>query len=107
MTTVLPVRFGYLSVDTGIVDGDGNPQHTLRRLDVMGVSKRDNASEQAKRLFVNAITVQVSSEVAQSTLTTLYKAQTVNVYGATSVNAGGRPGDPYFAGIDPFTLTIP
>ena len=107
MAEKLPIRFGYLSVETGILDEDENPQHTLRRLDVLGVSKRDNASEQAKRLFVNAITVQVSSEVSQSTLTTLYKAQEVNVYGVLPENAGGRPGQPYFTGIDPFTLTTP
>jgi hypothetical protein len=42
----------------------------------MGVSKRD-VTEQAKRLFVNAITVRVSSEIPQKIYRELYKVQTV------------------------------
>jgi hypothetical protein len=63
----LPFRFGQLSLDDG----------TVRRLEVLDVAKRD-ATEQAKRLFVNAITVRVSSEIAQTPLNELYKVITVH-----------------------------
>jgi hypothetical protein len=62
----LPLRFGQLSLD----------DNTYRRLEVMGVSKRD-VTEQTKRLFVNAITVRVSSEIPQKIYKELYKVQTV------------------------------
>jgi len=60
----LVLRFGQLDIEDG----------TNRRLEVMDVSKRD-VTEQAKRLFVNAITVRVSSEIVQATLQELYKVQ--------------------------------
>jgi hypothetical protein len=63
----LVFRFGQLSIEDG----------TNRRLEVMDVSKRD-VTEQAKRLFVNAITVRVSSEIVQDTIQELYKAQRVS-----------------------------
>ena len=44
----LPFRFGTLDLD----------DNTVRRLDVLDVTKRD-VTEQARRLFVNAITVRV------------------------------------------------
>ena len=90
----LPQRFGMLKLDDG----------TVRRLDVMGISKRD-ATEQAKRLFINAITVRVSSEVSQGTLRTLYKVQQVHLDELASANAGGRPGDPDFIDSGTFTIT--
>ena len=62
----LILRFGQLDIEDG----------TNRRLEVMDVSKRD-VTEQAKRLFVNAITVRVSSEIVQATIQELYKAQRV------------------------------
>lgn len=62
----LILRFGQLDIEDG----------TNRRLEVMDVSKRD-VTEQAKRLFVNAITVRVSSEIVQATIHELYKAQRV------------------------------
>lgn len=62
----LPTRYGQLSLDDG----------TYRRLVVMGVSKRDT-TEQAKRLFVNAITVRIPSEIAQGTLSDYYKVQDI------------------------------
>jgi hypothetical protein len=64
----LPFRFGTLNCD----------DNTVRRLDVLDVAKRD-VTEQAKRLFVNAITVRVSSEIPQGLLKQLYKVLTVNV----------------------------
>ena len=64
----LPFRFGTLNCD----------DNTVRRLDVLDVAKRD-VTEQAKRLFVNAITVRVSSEIPQGLLKQLYKVLSVNV----------------------------
>ena len=63
----LPFRFGQLELDDG----------TIRRMEVLNVSKRD-VTEQAKRLFVNAVTVRISSEIAQSSYTELYKVQQVD-----------------------------
>jgi hypothetical protein len=74
--TRLPLRFGTL--DTGTNDAIG----TTRRLDVLDVSKRD-VTEQGKRLFVNAFTVRVSSEIAPETYNKMYKALQLNVTGPT------------------------
>jgi hypothetical protein len=87
----LPLRFGVLKLDDG----------TARRMDVMDVSKRDFV-EQAKRLFVNSITVRVSSEVPQDALVVLYKTLSINLDNLSSVNAGGRPGNPDFTSIGSF-----
>jgi hypothetical protein len=83
----LPMRFGTLKVD----------DTTVRRLDVLSVTKRD-VTEQAKRLFSTAITVRISSEIPQRTLTKLYQVLEVHIDPPTDVNAGGRTGDPYFVG---------
>ena len=91
--THLPFRFGTLNLD----------DNTVRRLDVLSVTKRD-VTEQAKRLFVNAITVRVSSEVVQGTLKQLTKVLSVHVDNPTAINAGGRPGDPHFVGDGWFTI---
>lgn len=95
-----PIRFGYLSVDAGWVDADGNPQHTLRRLDIMDVNKRD-VTEQAKRLFVNVITVRVSSEVSVDTARQIYSVTSINITTPSSYSSvlGGRPGNPYWESI--------
>lgn len=74
--TRLPLRFGTL--DTGANNATG----TTRRLDVLDVSKRD-VTEQGKRLFVNAFTVRVSSEIAPETYNKMYKALQLNVTGPT------------------------
>ena len=63
----LPFRFGTLDLDDG----------TSRRLDVLDVTKRDFV-EQGKRLFLNAITVRVSSEIVQKTYKELYKVLEVH-----------------------------
>lgn len=68
MFTKLPLRGGSIELDDG----------TVRRLDVEDVSKRD-VTEQAKRLFINAITVRISSEVAQGTLNELTRVNTVKI----------------------------
>lgn len=62
----LALRFGIIELDDG----------TVRRLDVLGVAKRDMV-EAGKRLFMNAITVRISSEIAQGTLKTLQKVQEI------------------------------
>jgi len=66
----LPLRFATLETD----------DNTVRRLDVLDISKRDVA-EQGKRLFVNAITVRVSSEISPETFNKMYKALQVTVTG--------------------------
>jgi hypothetical protein len=75
--TRLPLRFGTL--DTGANTASG----TTRRLDVLDVSKRD-VTEQGKRLFVNAFTVRISSEIAPETYNKMYKALQLNVTGPTN-----------------------
>jgi hypothetical protein len=64
----LPFRFGVLELD----------DNTVRRLDVLDVTKRD-VTEQSKRLFVNAVTVRVSSELLQSQIKQLYKVLEVHM----------------------------
>jgi hypothetical protein len=78
--TRLPLRFGTL--DTGANDATG----TTRRLDVLDVSKRD-VTEQGKRLFVNAFTVRISSEIAPETYYKMYKALQLNVTGPTNTGS--------------------
>jgi hypothetical protein len=51
----LPFRFGYLEMD----------DNTVRRMDVMDVSKRD-VVEQGKRLYQNVVTVRISSEISNA-----------------------------------------
>lgn len=91
---VLPIRFGTLDVD----------DNTIRRLDVVNISKRD-MTEQAKRLFMNAITVQVSSEIPLGTLQNIYQVLEVHIDNPTDERAGGHPGLPYFDGIGPHIIT--
>jgi hypothetical protein len=93
----LQFRFGVLEVETGKVDEDDNPMTTLRRLDVMDVAKRD-VTEQAKRLFVNAITVRVSSEIPQGVFYRVYKALEINLHNPDPSRAGGTDRYPYFLG---------
>jgi hypothetical protein len=81
--TKLPLRFGVLTM------GPNTQYGTVRRLDVLDVSKRD-VTEQGKRLFVNAITVRVSSEIAAQTFNKMYKALQVNVTGTTGSAKIGR-----------------
>jgi hypothetical protein len=87
----LPFRFGILELNDG----------TVRRMDVLDISKRD-VTEQAKRLFVNNVTVRVSSEVAQGQLKTLYKVSSVNLDTLSALPANGRPGNPDFMSVEPF-----
>ena len=86
----IPLRFAVLEPDDG----------TVRRLDVLDISKRD-ITESGKRLFVNAITVRVSSEIAAETYTKLYKALTLDVTGTTDNPVLGR------GQFTPISFTIP
>ncbi len=87
----IPLRFAILEPDDG----------TVRRLDVLDISKRD-VTEQGKRLFVNAITVRVSSEIAPETYNQVYKALQVSVEGVEGVAAPGATSNPFTA-INSFT----
>jgi hypothetical protein len=87
--TRLPLRFGTLNLD----------DNTVRRLDVIDVSKRD-VTENGKRLFVNAITVRVSSEIAEETAVQYKLVSQVDIVSPTSANQGERPGQPDYVGID-------
>ena len=93
--TKIPLRFGVL------LTGPNTASGTHRRLDVLDVSKRD-ITEQGKRLFVNAITVRVSSEIAPSTFNKFYKVQQLNVIGTTGSQVIGRS---EFTAIESFTTT--
>ena len=85
----IPMRFAVLQPNDG----------TVRRLDLLDISKRD-ITEQGKRLFVNAFTVRVSSEIASEIYNQLYKALSVNVAGTTGTHG-------QFTALDPFTITQP
>lgn len=102
MGSALPIRFGTLEViENSVVSGNTTTNTvTLRRLDVLSVSKRD-VTEQAKRLFVNAITVRVSSELPLQTFKKLYTVSQVNVVPPETTTRGG------FVGTEPFTITAP
>jgi hypothetical protein len=68
--TKLPFRFGTLLT----------ADDTIRRLDVLDVSKRDTV-EQGKRLFMNAVTIRISTEIAQTAYKELYKVQDIKLSG--------------------------
>jgi hypothetical protein len=97
----LLLRFGYLEVP--YTNSNGDPAVVFRRLDISDIAKRD-VTEQAKRLFVNAITVRVSSEIVQGNIDTLYKVNRIHVTDVLDVRAGTRPGDPTFVGLGEFTI---
>jgi hypothetical protein len=77
--TKIPLRFAVLNTN----------DNTVRRLDVLDVSKRD-ITESGKRLFVNAITVRVSSEIAPETYNKMYKVSQINVTGTEDNPIIGR-----------------
>lgn len=104
----LPLRFGTLAViEKDVTVGDVETiTSTMRRLDVLDVAKRD-VTEQAKRLFVNAITVRVSSEIAQGVFRSVYKAQEINIHNPDPSRAGGSDRNPYYSGIGEYTISQP
>ena len=71
----LPLRFGQLTLN----------DNTVRRIEVLDVAKRDN-TEQAKRLFINAVTVRVTSEIAQEAYREYYKVSNLNLPEPTVTN---------------------
>ena len=91
--TRIPMRFAVLEPDDG----------TVRRLDLLDIAKRD-VTEQGKRLFVNAFTVRVSSEIAPETYKKLYKALTIDVTGTAGTITNGKG---QFTPLDPFTIPQP
>lgn len=93
----IPLRFAVLNTGPNTVFG------TTRRLDVLDISKRD-ITEQGKRLFVNAITVRVSSEIAAETFNQMYKVLQLNVTGTTGSQTLGRS---QFTAIDTYTQSAP
>jgi hypothetical protein len=89
--TKIPMRFAVLQPT----------DDTVRRLDVLDIAKRD-VSENGKRLFVNAITVRISSEIASETFNQLYKVLELNLTGTTDNPTLGRG---QFTAIEPLTIT--
>jgi hypothetical protein len=87
--TKIPLRFAVLETN----------DNTVRRVDVLDISKRD-VTEQGKRLFVNAFTVRVSSEIAPELYNKLYKALTLDVTGTADNPILGR------GNFTPITYTI-
>ena len=97
LSTQLPIRFGVLELD----------DNTVRRLDVLDVNKRDMV-ENGKRLFMNAISLRVSSEVAEPIFVrALHKVTSVHLDRLNAEDAGGRPGSPYYLSPQPFIITAP
>lgn len=85
----LPFKFGSLVCKEKLTEETSEQEvwdATVRRLDVLGVRKRDT-TESGKRLFMNAITVRVSSEMRSTFLDRLYKK--VQVINGTLVPGGG------------------
>lgn len=78
----LPFRFGSLVVrerQTGMVEDVEQWDSTVRRLDVLDISKRDT-TESGKRMFMNAFTVRVSSEIPTPFVERLYqRVNTINI----------------------------
>lgn len=102
MGTALPLRFGTLEVlEKTVTAGDTTTNTvTLRRLDVLSISKRD-VTEQAKRLFVNAVTVRVSSELPLQTFKKIYSVSDITIDPPAVIVRGG------FDGFDSVSITTP
>lgn len=66
----IPFRFAVLQTD----------DNTVRRVDVVDVAKRD-VVENGKRLFMNAFTLRVSSEITPAVYKSLYKVENVVLEG--------------------------
>jgi hypothetical protein len=84
----LPFKFGSLLCREKVVTQTDEQEvwdATVRRLDVLGIRKRDT-TESGKRLFMNAITVRISSEMETPFMNRLYKK--VQVINGTVVPGG-------------------
>lgn len=95
-------RFGYLEIPYTTADGEAAVNY--RRLDVLDIAKRD-FTEDDKRLFVNAVTVRISSEVAQTTIDELFKAQRVKITDILEMTIHQRTGDTDIIYPKPLTIT--
>lgn len=91
LSNKIPMRFAVLEPDDG----------TVRRLDLLDVSKRD-VTEQGKRLFMNAFTVRVSSEISSQTYTQVYKTLQVIGTGTAGEFVQGQTEYPFNA-VDSWT----
>lgn len=91
LTAKIPMRFATLETD----------DNTVRRLDLLDVSKRD-VTEAGKRLFVNAFTVRVSSEISSQTYTQVYKTLQVIGTGTAGEFVQGQASYPFTA-VDSWT----
>jgi hypothetical protein len=95
LTAKIPMRFATLETD----------DNTVRRLDLLDVSKRD-VTEAGKRLFVNAFTVRVSSEITSATYNQVYKTLQVIGTGTTGDFVQGDVAHPFTA-VESWTHTAP
>jgi hypothetical protein len=104
----LPFRFGSLTCKaiTTTSGTDVTYDVTTRRLDMLGVAKRD-IIESGKRMFMNIFTVRVSSELPSPYVTRLHKrVSTVGVgIGGYEPLHGVTDGPPSFK--ETFTITAP
>jgi hypothetical protein len=91
LSNKIPMRFAVLEPDDG----------TVRRLDLLDVSKRD-VTEQGKRLFMNAFTVRVSSEITSQTYTQVYKTLKIIGTGTAGSFVQGQTSYPFTA-VDSWT----
>lgn len=110
MANRLPLRFGSLSVKerlTGVDEGTGDEMWdaTIRRLDLIDISKRDTV-ESGKRLFMNVFRVKVSSEIPTPFLPKLY-TRVEGINGSIGTYNPSRPltSTPSFK--ETFTLSVP
>lgn len=62
----LPLRFGLIVIPEDM---------TVRRLDVLGFTKKDTTDSNGKRLFSNAYSVRISAEVLPTVLAQKYEVQ--------------------------------
>jgi hypothetical protein len=104
LSVKLPERFGYLEIpEKSVVVGNTTTNTiTLRRLEVVNVVKRD-VTEQAKRLFVNAITVRVSSEIVQGIYRIAVDATVIKINDPADLAAWPLP--PKFTPTGAITIT--
>jgi len=104
----LPFRFGSLPVEERRteVGPDTTIDMTIRRLDMLGVAKRDTI-ESGKRMFMNIWTVRVSSELPHPFLAKLHtRVRTVGVgIGVFPPDQAVTDGPPSFK--ESFTISVP
>lgn len=95
-------RFGYLEVP--YVNADGEAAVNYRRLDVLDIAKRD-VTEDEKRLFIIAVTVRISSEVAQGTAQELFKAQRIKITDIIEMTLHQRTAETDIIDPKPYTIS--